>query len=300
MCYALNYRSLFRRGIEMTSIVGTLNSASWAVVQAARRARHRPRLPALSGDDQHIVAELHAEGGHVTDLAKLAIDGSESMMACSDELIREMEGLPRHSDNKSYTLTSPPDVIIKYPEVLRWGLDERLLAIAEHYIGMPVAYRGVLARIDFPDGQVAETRLWHLDQEDSRILKIIVYLSNVDEEEGPFEYIPANIAIPRRLIVGSKMRVNDERSFEDAVPSANWRTAVGQRGTVVFTDTCRALHRGRPPVRGHRKTLFYCYNCQSPFRPTYCGPLYPVDQFVRHSGPISARQRQAMELRYSA
>jgi hypothetical protein len=177
-------------------------------------------------------------------------------------------------------------------------LNERFLAIAENYIGTPVAYRGVLARLDMPDGTVRETRIWHLDQEDSRILKIVVYISDVDDDGGPFEYIPASFDQPFHLVHGGKKRVDDEEAFDDAVPQDRRRAVVGPRGTVGFVDTCRILHRGRLPLTGTRKSLFFAYNSLWPMRPSYCGPMFLVDDFKSQGAALTARQAAALDFGY--
>jgi hypothetical protein len=163
---------------------------------------------------------------------------------------------------------------------------------------MPVTYRGVRARLDMPDGTVRETRLWHLDQEDSRILKIVVYLSDVDDDGGPFEYIPVSREQPHRLARGSKKRVRDHEAFEDAVPPEFRRAVVGPRGTVGFVDTCRMFHRGRMPVNGTRKTLFYAYNSRWPMRPSHCGPMFMVGKFKDIAGNLTPRQNAALDFGY--
>src|SRR5439155_1288274 len=65
-------------------------------------------------------------------------------------------------------------------------------------------YRGEPARlIDFdnwytiPEAR-ADTRVksqrWHRDPWDNHIVKVFVYFSDVDEEAGPFEYVPGSAA----------------------------------------------------------------------------------------------------------
>jgi hypothetical protein len=254
--------------------------------------------PATFGIDHEIVDDLDKIGGTSLTLDQLGIDGSDALLAEGDRLMDDLEKLPLRTGAKSYFVTADPEHIIRYPAILRWGLDERLLAIASSYLGLPVAYRGVLARLDFPDGQVQETRLWHLDQEDAKIMKIIVYLGDVDLNGGPFEFIPKNCHPPLDLAEGSKLRVTDEAALERAVPPKHWRALTGERGTVAFADTCSVLHRGRLPTKGARRTLFFAYNSQWPQRPTYCEPMFPVERFADMTGALSDRQRAAIRYRY--
>ncbi len=282
----------------MTSMIGKVTWMAHSARHRVRRWQSRGGLPVLEAEDMRIVADLKAQGGCATSLDRLDVPDSGSLLVEGDRLMERMRALPTHAGKKSYVTSAPPEVIIDFPEIIRWGLDERLLAIAENYMGMPVAYRGVLARLDFPDGQVEETRIWHLDQEDERIMKIIVYLGDVDEEGGPFEYIPASTSPPLHLAIGDKLRVADDAALEAAVPADKWQAVVGPRGTVAFADTCYVLHRGRLPTRGVRKTLFYAYNTQWPYRPTYCAPMFPVDRFLAASPGLTARQKAAIDFRY--
>ena len=282
----------------MAGLIAKMIQSAHLAQHKVRRWQSRGRLAPLSADDRMIVDQLSRDGGCSTTLTALGIPDSDRLLEEGDRLMKAMETLPKHAGTKSYVTSAPQDMIIDYPEIIRWGLDERLLSIAEAYHGMPVAYRGVLARLDFPDGQVQETRIWHLDQEDDRIMKIIVYLDEVDENGGPYEFIPASAKPPLHLATGSKLRVADDAALEAAVPPSKWRAIKGPRGTVAFSDTCTVLHRGRLPTNRVRKTLFYCYNSQWPFRPSYCTPMFPVERFIEAGGNLSERQRAAIRFQY--
>ncbi len=280
---------------------GIIESVLWSghgLRHRLRRWSHKGRLERLDARDEAVAAALEREGGCTTDLGHLGIARSDEMMSAADRLMREMGALPKQAGKKSYLTAAGPELIARYPEIIRWGLDERLLAIAERYHGMPVVYRGVLARLDFPDGQVEETRIWHLDQEDDRIMKIIVYVNDVTDEGGPFEFIPASTDPPLSLAKGPKLRVDDEAALQAAVDPARWKAVTGPRGTVAFADTCAVLHRGRLPTAGARQTLFYCYNSKWPFRPTYCEPMFPLERFAAAAGPLTQRQRDALAFDY--
>ncbi len=282
----------------------SLYSVRDAVVEARhdamsffRRLATRGQLASVEPRDRVILDGLETEGAYATNLDALAATGSAELVSESDRLFAEMSQLKPKQGGKDYMIGAGPDVIDKYPDIVRWGLNERFLAVAENYIGLPVTYRGVLARLDMPDGSVRETRLWHLDQEDSRILKIVVYISDVDDDGGPFEYLPANVRQPRWLARGSKKRV-DEDVFDRAMPPECRGAVVGPRGTVGFVDTCRIFHRGRLPVNGTRKSLFFAYNSRWPTRPSHCGPMFHVDRFKTAQGALSPRQAAALNFDY--
>jgi hypothetical protein len=283
---------------SLISVRDAIQEVGHGATSYFRRMANRARLAKVSDRDQPIVEAMEAEGAYKTDLEKLAVSGSAELMRASDRLFDEMAQLKPKRGNKDYMIGGSPSVITKYPEILSWGLNERFLAIAENYIGMPVTYRGVLARLDMPDGTVRETRLWHLDQEDSRILKIVVYISDVDDDGGPFEYVPASFSQPRHLTRGSKKRVDNEAALDRAVPPESRGAVIGPRGTVGFVDTCRVLHRGRLPLNGTRKSLFFAYNSRWPLRPSHCGPMFLVDKYKAAVGTLTPHQPDALDFGY--
>lgn len=126
----------------------------------------------------------------------------------------------------------------------------------------------------------------------------MVYISDVDDDGGPFEYVPASFRQPRHLARGPKKRVDDEMAFDLAVPPENRGAVIGPRGTVGFVDTCRVLHRGRLPVNGTRKSLFFAYNSRWPMRRSHCGPMFMVDKFRAAAGILTPRQADALDFGY--
>jgi hypothetical protein len=283
---------------SLRSVRDAFHEAVHGTTSYARRVINRKRLVPVDSRDEGILGLLNVNGACSSSLATLDTPGTAALLQNSDRLFDEMARLNPKEGNKDYMIAAEPALITNYPDILRWGLNERFLAIAENYIGMPIAYRGVLARLDMPDGTVRETRLWHLDQEDSRILKIVVYVSDVDDDGGPFEYVPASHGQPLHLVEGSKKRVNNEHAFDLAVPAERRGAIVGPRGTVGFVDTCRILHRGRMPVNGTRKSLFFAYNSQWPTRPSHCEPMFLVEKFKGLAGALTPRQSAALNFGY--
>jgi hypothetical protein len=154
-----------------------------------------------------------------------------------------------------------------------WGLQETFLNIVEAYIKLPIRYRGLVMRRDVADGKQFGTRHWHYDGEDSRIVKIIVYLNDVTKYDGPYCYIPRNLTKTKQFSLVNG-RIPDD-AISGCVDESQIVHCIGPRGTVVFTDTCQAIHRGAVPINSDRYTLFYAYNSSKPRRPQYCKPLQP-------------------------
>lgn len=106
---------------------------------------------------------------------------------------------------------------------------------------------------------------WHRDGTTQRF-KAILYLSDVGEADGPFEYVRGTVRIGDRLtrIVrdGATAR---QRAFDDAGVArmevgapGSVVTACGPAGTLVVADTF-GVHRGRPLRSGPRYALTNYY-----------------------------------------
>jgi hypothetical protein len=278
----------------------TLSEGARRGSRLLRRLTHRHRLPFLtSAYDREIVSTLKRSGAFVTTLAAMAQTdyvGCPRLLAAGRDIFADVGGQTRGEGRKTYIQVASQEAILARPEILLWGLQERLLAIAENYIGLPVAYRGVLARRDAADGQQVETRYWHCDGEDVRILKIIVYLSDVGPDDGPFCYVAKARAPKGALETFDGGRVSDAVLDENVAPDGRV-ACTGPAGTVLFADTCSLWHRGAVGTGRDRFTFFFSYNSQSPLKPADCGPLLPLDG-LRASASMSTRQRAAVDYAY--
>jgi hypothetical protein len=262
-------------------------------LEARRRRRHNAGLPPVSERDRWIVEALEKEGACVMSLDALGIPGTAAMLQEADEAFAAAASTPRKPGSKSYIAALPHELVERSPALFSWGLSERILAIAEHYIGRPVFYRGLVGRRDLADGQEVGTRLFHLDYEDNRIMKVIVYLNDVDEDGGPFEFVPRNLSPWHDQVRFVEGRVPDE-DMDRLVPRVGWKACVGKAGTVLFADPCTIFHRGRVPLTGDRRTLFYAYNSKTPRVPDMAGPIVNSDAVVA-SLSLTPAQRSALE-----
>jgi hypothetical protein len=254
-----------------------------------RRRRHRSSWIGHEADDK-IIAALRSTGGHLSSLEALALPGTAEMLQEADELFGLI--VDRGPGKGGFLATASQEEINAQPTLLRWGLNERLLAIVEDYICMPVDYRGVTVRRDIKGGEQLETRLWHRDYEDIRIVKVIVYLNDVDRGGGAYEFIPRQL-VPIWRVGPLGQRV-DDADMARIVPRSSWQTCRGPRGTVVITDTCSVYHRGTIAETQDRLALFFCYNSRSPRSPQYCAPLFDRARFAAAARDLTLAQRAAI------
>lgn len=132
------------------------------------------------------------------------------------------------------------------------------IAVAPTVLGVVNGYFGLLARLRFYNvwrnfastASARYSQLWHRDPEDRYILKMFIYLTEVDDEAGPLFYAPGthgygNIKAEPRLYREegtTAWRANDG-DMDAVVPQERWIKAVGPKGTIVFLDT-RGYHKG--------------------------------------------------------
>ena len=100
--------------------------------------------------------------------------------------------------------------------------------------------------------------LWHFDEHPKEMLKIMIYLSDVDEGSGPFTYLasprPANAVNGARNPIGGHSRVSEVRIANYVASGCEIRHVTGPRGTMIlFHDN--AIHRGLPPTQSHRDVV---------------------------------------------
>ncbi len=249
-------------------------------------SKHAKKLPTLTAQDQLIVEACRKDGAFVTSLEALGLASTPKMLQAAEKLLVEMQAvLVRQTDMKTWgTCENPayPQIftVTDLPEFVEWATDQRLLNIVEHYLGLPAEFQGVHLRRDFANERPVTTELWHKDLEDRRVIKIFVYLSDVIEETGPYEYIPKSHvtpAIARQIDAAILQRVIakpgdlgiDDTEMAAIVPRSRWKACEGSAGMVLFSDAVAVFHHGKSRQKG-RSALFFVYTTQKPLRPEAC------------------------------
>jgi hypothetical protein len=234
------------------------------------RRAYADRIPALSKEDSLIVRTLEKDGVFVTSLGALGLPGTAEMFAQAAALSRILG--QRTADTRP-TRSATADDLMSHPEIFAWGMSNRLLGVVEAYLGLPVAYDGLCYFHSQPDGAETDIRVWHLDREDRRMVKIGIYVTDVGEADGPLQFISRSVT---RQLEPISYRYRPfthtelaRRLGSSALPDAI-NTITGAPGTVIFIDTAQHLHRGSPPTARSRSAIYYSYFGRPPRHPFFC------------------------------
>lgn len=176
----------------------------------------------------------------------------------------------------------PDNILI---DIYNFALNKKLIELFENYFELGLKFRGVDLRKDLNDNQNIETRIWHIDGEDSKIIKILFYLDEVNKTNGPFSFIKKN-DLPRK---NNLKKEKDGRILESEIKKEIETNKLNQflseNGDFAIVDTCNIYHKGELPVSKPRYAIFFCYNTNYPIMPDYCKKLHPVNEYIKKNYP---------------
>ncbi len=238
--------------------------------RAQLRAEHAPNLPMLAPGQAEMLAQLRNDGALVTTLMNLGVPNTEELQVILEDRRADLEAAPRTGERAISLGTAD---LARDPLLWRWGLADELLDLAESYLGLPPIYYGAQIRCEVANGEVANVRQWHMDVEDDRMLKILVWLGDVDIAGGPFEYVPKSASAEAQKRLSYVSGFVPEGRFSAAVDPSDWRAATGPIWTAAVADTCAVFHRAKAPTGSDRYSVTFSYSTNSPRK------IHPVEPF---------------------
>jgi hypothetical protein len=251
-------------GLERRGVVATYELHDRLLANRASRRRYAQEAPSLDAMQQGIVERLREDGYAMLPLSELISDKAQwnELEADAARFVAETEvGLAREEDGGDSALRRRPGkefVVRKYAygvklslddPWLRLGTNRRLLDIANSYLEMWSKLEYVDVWYTPPVGGGGERRSsqrWHRDFNDRHLLKAFIYLVDVDQETGPFEYVHRSAPggeldelWPWRPL-GENYPPQDELAerIDDRAVSF-----TAPKGTIIFCNTC-GFHRG--------------------------------------------------------
>jgi ectoine hydroxylase-related dioxygenase (phytanoyl-CoA dioxygenase family) len=252
--------------LERRGIVATYELHDRVLSNRASRRRLSRTPPRLDDVQRRILDDLRRDGFAIASFTEIfpdqadwqAVDAEASAFvhATEDSLAREASG----EANESLRRRSGKEFVVrKWSYGAEVGFDDpwfrlctnrRMLDLANAYIGMwsKLEYVDVWYSVPQPVGadRVASQR-WHRDYDDQHLLKAFLYLVDVDEDTGPFEYVPGSArggpyanAWPWRPL-GENYPSQDELARR--IPVDAVKTFTAPKGTIIFCNTS-GFHRG--------------------------------------------------------
>ena len=217
--------------------------------------------PELDDVQQRIVSELSADGYCVIRFSELIGDAStwNAIEEQSKRFVAETEaGLT--GDREALRVRAGKEFVVRLHSYgADLGADDpwfavcashRLLDIANTYLGLwsKLEYVDMWYSVPQPaDADRKSSQRWHRDFNDKHLLKAFLYLVDVDEGTGPFEYVPGSApggryadAWPWRPL-GENYPPDGE--LEKRISEDGIRTFTAPKGTLVFCNTS-GFHRG--------------------------------------------------------
>lgn len=284
-----------------------LRALKWRYVDNfAASLAYRFGRPSLSEEVARVLSELDRNGIAITSAQALLGPGSlywelDAAVEKLERVLAERVAAARTAaknpeSHKGYILNllgdrpplDPNDIYV------RFALQRPILQLANAYSGMYTQLRFYNVWHTFATPlPPRDSQLWHRDPEDYHIVKLFVYLSEVDEGAGPLVYAAGShlkVGLRREPPYSRKKgdaKRTDDTQMAQAVPPERWINAVGPKGTMVFADT-RGYHKGG--LARERDRLMYL--CMFTSKAAKCG-----DFFERPSNiPATLTKEQAFAL----
>lgn len=232
--------------------------------------------------DQIIIDDLNLHGVHVTSVDKLFKENAAIIMqtlanAASALEVSDSGKLPDYLQKKTSSYDMHASALVaKYPEIFFLGLSEKLLSVVEAYLGLPAAYHGVAMRRSLTDGLLAGPRIWHKDDEDFRVFRMVIYLHDVVEGGGPFEYVPRSYGLSYDAFKGIESNITPSEMLK-VVPQEVLRQVYGKAGTVIICDTANTFHHEKLQETQRRSVAMFGFASRTPRNMPLAVSHYPAE-----------------------
>jgi len=261
----------------LTKVPDVVHRASRKLSFHARSLTPR-QLPPLADGDAAIVQNLRQQGVYATSLAAMGIPHANQFLTAVDGVVNQLP--PTSSVTfagersvNSHCVGFSAAQMLAHPDIFAWGLQQRWLNLAENYLRQPAAYLGCVVRHDAANQAQVGIRLWHQDAEDYKVLKVLIYLNDVDEMGGPFEYIPRQQTPSYQAFRHLGGLIKDDHMAQ-VVPRQQWQSCVGPRGTALLMDAANIFHHATVP-HCDRASITFAYTTATPKNKAKCESWCP-------------------------
>jgi len=249
--------------LERRGVVATYELHDRLLANAASRRRYARARPALDETQERILTQLRERGYATLPLRELVPDAAvwDELEGDAARFVSETEaGLRREQEGGESALRRRPGkefLVRKYSSGAQLGLDDPWLrlGINPRLLDIANAYLELWSKLEYVDvwytppagtGERRSSQRWHRDFNDRHLLKAFLYLVDVDEETGPFEYVPRSAPGGEFDRLWPWRPLGENYPPEDELAERIDGRAVtftAPKGTLIFCNTS-GFHRG--------------------------------------------------------
>jgi hypothetical protein len=251
-------------GLERRGVVATYELHDRLLANRTSRRRYAQEAPTLDGVQQGVVDRLREDGYATLPLSDLVPDPDlrRDLEADSTKFVGETEAGLAHEEAGGGTAlrrrAGKEFLVRKYAWEVQLGLEDPWLRLGVHprLLDVANAYLEMWSKLEYvdvwytpPAGGADERRSsqrWHRDFNDRHLLKAFLYLVDVDDETGPFEYVPRSAPGGELEQLWPWRPLGDNYPPEDELVERIDGRAVSftaPKGTIIFCNTS-GFHRG--------------------------------------------------------
>jgi hypothetical protein len=245
----------------------------------ARRLPPDPRLDALAqafNRDGYVLLESVADPELLLQIARA---GEEKMNRANVAAVSQLEShktfWSRLLDDDMRDEALPIGSIF-----VRFALQPAVISVLARILGeIPRLDSVLLTYSRHTNAPLSYSQLWHRDHDDTRTIKLFVYLTDVDSiDDGPFSFLPAQ-ASGRFTKFTRRSHKTDDAVFALAKPEEKVQV-LAPRLSVFLVETSRCLHMGSRLAAGHTRLLYTACYFSAPRMYPAGKPRFILDQPV--------------------
>lgn len=156
------------------------------------------------------------------------------------------------------------DPLVNIKKIIECSLNKRLIALTSNYFGC-IPYLTYAKCVKTYKNKIEnhDTQHFHIDENSVKLLKIFIYLNDVDSKlDGPFYYIKNSFkGIQNKW--GQRARW-EENKLKKIYGSKNFKPILAKKGDVIVANTV-AFHKGLKPIRKDRNIIILNYGIHLDF-----------------------------------
>ena len=237
----------------------------WELVNRDGMALHQENPPELDEVQRRVVDSLNKDGIASVHLDEL-FPGEEVFAGLVEEFDRRQHEAKVREDKAKpfleYIYREGSTIQLENP-FIEFSLNRKILNIVNQYMNMCaklIYFELAISNVIDASTPAVGSQRWHRDPGMKKILKSFLYLSDVDEDSGPFMYGVGtqpggrNAKEIGQIQFGRHGYYPPDGVVERVVPEDDLIACTGRAGTVVFCNTL-GLHRGGFST-GNRRIMY--------------------------------------------